>query len=125
MLRTLRRRLEPRVIGRMVEAAFAAGLAWELAKLVPGGGSPFFAPIAAVIALAAEPGTRGRQAAEMILGVALGIVLAWGLVGLAGAGAWQLVLGVLVALLVPTALGARPLVRNQAAGSVILVVAIR
>ncbi len=108
----------------MTQAAVAAGVAWELAKLIPGHGSPFFAPIAAVIALAAEPGTRGRQAIEMIVGVALGILFGALLVDTVGAGGWQLVVGVLVALLVPTALGARPMVRNQAAASVILMVAL-
>jgi sugar porter (SP) family MFS transporter len=123
-IRAVRRRLDRATLIRMGQAAFAAGAAWELARLIPGHGQPFFAPIAAVIALGAEPGTRGRQATEMIVGVTLGILFGALLVATAGAGGWQLVVGVLVALLIPTALGARPMVRNQAAASVILMVAL-
>src|SRR4051794_11891043 len=97
-IRAVRRRLDRATLIRMGQAAFAAGAAWELAHLIPRHGQPFFAPIAAVIALGAEPGTRGRQALEMIVGVTLGIVFGALLVGAAGAGGWQLVVGVLVAL---------------------------
>jgi uncharacterized membrane protein YgaE (UPF0421/DUF939 family) len=123
-IRAVQRRLDRATSIRMAQAAVAAGAAWELAQLIPGHGRPFFAPIAAVIALAGEPGTRGRQALEMIVGVALGILFGALLVNTTGVGGWQLVVGVLVALLVPTALGARPMVRNQAAASVILMVAL-
>jgi sugar porter (SP) family MFS transporter len=124
-VRAARRRLDRATLLRMTQAAVAAGAAWELAQLIPGHGQPFFAPIAAVIALAGEPGTRGRQALELIVGVTLGILFGAVLVGTAGVGGWQLVVGVLVALLVPTVLGARPMVRNQAAASVILMVALQ
>src|SRR5579884_2493767 len=123
-LRAVRRRLDRAVLIRLAQASLAAGAAWELAQLIPGHGAPFFAPIAAVIALAGEPGTRGRMALEMIVGVALGILFGALLVDTVGTGGWQLVLGVAVALLLPTALGARPMVRNQAAASVILMVAL-
>jgi sugar porter (SP) family MFS transporter len=122
--RAMRRRVDRATLIRMTEAAIAAGVAWELATLIPGHGRPFFAPIAAVIALGGEPGTRGRAALEMIIGVALGILLGALIVDTAGAGGWQFVVGVLIALVVPTALGARPMVRNQAAASVILMVAL-
>ena len=124
-LRAIRRRLDPATLLRAAQAALAAGAAWELARLIPGHGQPFFAPIAAVIALGGEPGTRGRQALEMIVGVALGILLGAALVDAGGTGGWQLVVGVLIAFTVPTAFGARPMVRNQAAASVILMVALR
>jgi uncharacterized membrane protein YgaE (UPF0421/DUF939 family) len=119
-----RRRLDRATLLRLVQAAVAAGVAWELAQLIPGHGQPFFAPIAAVIALGGEPGTRGRMALEMMVGVALGILFGALLVETVGVGGWQLVVGVLVALVVPTALGGRPMVRNQAAASVILMVAL-
>src|SRR4051794_11153140 len=103
-VRALRRRLDNPTLLRLGQAAVAAGVAWELAQLIPGHGQPFFAPIAAVIALGGEPGTRGRMAVEMIVGVALGILFGALLVGVADVGGWQLVVGVLVALVVPTAL---------------------
>jgi hypothetical protein len=60
----------------------------------------------------------------MIVGVTLGIALGAGLVAVAGAGGWQLVVGVGVAFALATAAGAQPMILNQAAASVILVVAL-
>lgn len=60
----------------------------------------------------------------MMLGVALGILLGAGIVEVAGVGAWQLVLGTALALVVGSAAGAPPVVRIQAAASSILVVAL-
>lgn len=117
-------RLSPEVLFRIAQAAIAAGVSWELARLIPGHTRPFFAPIAAVIALGADPGRRARQATELLLGVVLGILLGAGLVAVIGIGGWQLVVGVAVALVLATALGAKPMIRNQAAVSVVLVVAL-
>lgn len=117
-------RLPPRVVGRVVQAALAAGVAWELALQLPNHGRPFFAPVAAVIALGAEQGRRGKQAVQMMLGVAVGILVGAGVVAVANVGWWQLVVGVLVSLLLTTAGGAGPLVRNQAAASTVLIVAL-
>src|SRR4051812_658218 len=117
-------RLTADVLFRIAQASVAAGVSWELARLIPGHTRPFFAPIAAMIALGADPGRRARQAVEILIGVVLGIVLGAGLVAVLGIGGWQLVVGVAVALLLTAALGAKPLVRNQAAVSVVLVVAL-
>jgi uncharacterized membrane protein YgaE (UPF0421/DUF939 family) len=117
-------RFDRSVLGRIAQAALAAGIAWEVALQIPGHGQPFFAPIAAVIALGAERGRRGKQAILMMTGVAVGILIGAALVVLVGAGAWQLLLATAIALLLTTAAGASPLVRNQAAASAILVVAL-
>ena len=119
-----RRRLPLPVLGRLVQAALAAGVAWELALQLPNHGRPFFAPIAAVIALGAERGRRGRQAILMMTGVAFGILVGAALLAVAGAGAWQLTVATIAALVLTTAAGAAPIVRNQAAASAILVVAL-
>jgi uncharacterized membrane protein YgaE (UPF0421/DUF939 family) len=111
-------------LGQLGQAAAAAGISWELALQLPSHGQPFFAPIAAVIALGAERGTRGRQAIRMMTGVAVGILLGAAVLALAGAGAWQIVVGTAVALVVTTAAGAPLTVRNQAAASAILIVAL-
>jgi hypothetical protein len=85
-----RSRLALPVVGRIAQSALAAGAAWEIALQIPGHGKPFFAPIAAVIALgawqlvlatavvlvvataaAAPPVVRGQAAASAILVVAL------------------------------------------------------
>ena len=119
-----RSRLDRETLGRIAQSAAAAGIAWELALQIPNHGRPFFAPIAAVIGLAADRGRRGRQAIDMIVGVGLGILIGAGLVAVAGVGAWQLVVGTAVALVLATALGTRPVIRTQAAASTILIVAL-
>jgi hypothetical protein len=123
-LERARSRLDLGTLWLIAQSAAAAGISWELVLQVPNHGRPFFAPIAAVIALGAARGRRGRQAIEMMTGVAVGILVGAGLVAVAGVGAWQLVVGTLVALLVTTAAGAGPMIRNQAAASTILVVAL-
>jgi hypothetical protein len=119
-----RSRLNLPVAGRIAQSALAAGAAWEIALQIPGHGKPFFAPIAAVIALGAERGRRGRQAIEVMVGVTIGILLGAAIVAVAGVGAWQLVLATAVALAAATAAAAPPVVRTQAAASAILVVAL-
>jgi hypothetical protein len=123
-LERARSRLDLSVFGRIAQSALAAGAAWEIALQIPNHGQPFFAPIAAVIALGADRGRRGRQAIEMMIGVALGILLGAAIVATAGAGAWQIVLATAVALLVATAAAASPVIRIQSAASAILVVAL-
>jgi uncharacterized membrane protein YgaE (UPF0421/DUF939 family) len=112
------------VLGRLAQAAVAAGIAWELALQLPDHGQPFFAPIAAAIALGAERGTRGRQAIEMMTGVSVGILVGAAVLAVAGSGVWQIVVGTAAALVVTTGAGATRMVRNQAAASAILVVAL-
>jgi uncharacterized membrane protein YgaE (UPF0421/DUF939 family) len=119
-----RSRLALPVVGRIAQSALAAGAAWEIALQIPGHGKPFFAPIAAVIALGAERGRRGRQAIEVMIGVTLGILIGAGIVAIAGVGAWQLVLATAVVLVAATAAATPPVVRGQAAASAILVVAL-
>ena len=119
-----RANLSPGVLGQFAQAAAAAGLAWELALQLPDHGQPFFAPIAAAIALGAERGTRGRQAIRMMTGVSVGILVGAAVLALVGAGALQIVAGTAAALVVTTAAGAPLMVRNQAAASAILIVAL-
>ncbi len=123
-LERARGRFDLPVLGRIAQSALAAGIAWEIALQIPGHGQPFFAPIAAVIALGADRGRRGRQAIEMMIGVSLGILLGAGIVVVAGAGAWQIVVATAAALLLATAASAPPVIRIQAAASAILVVAL-
>lgn len=119
-----RTNLSRAALGQLAQAAIAAGIAWELALQLPDHGQPFFAPIAAAIALGAERGTRGRQAMRMMTGVAVGILVGAAVLAVADAGGWQIVLGTAAALLVTTAAGAPLMVRNQAAASAILIVAL-
>jgi uncharacterized membrane protein YgaE (UPF0421/DUF939 family) len=56
-----------------VQAAAAAGLAWLVAHDLLGHAQPFFAPIAAAIALSTSGVRRGRRILQMVAGVMLGI----------------------------------------------------
>lgn len=99
----------------MLLAAVAAAAAWWLARLIPGHSRPIFAAIAAIVAMAGAVGRRGRQAVELIVGIAIGIGLAELVVFALGKGTWQLGIAVLVGLVVPTALGLPQMVATQAA----------
>lgn len=123
-LEAIRHRLDHTTIGQIAQAAAAAAISWELALQLPSHGTPFFAPIAAAIALNAELGRRGRQAIEMMTGVSAGILIGAVLVAAAGSGVWQLFVVTFVALTVTTAAGAPRMVRGQATTSAILIVAL-
>jgi hypothetical protein len=105
----------------IVQTAVAAGLAWVVARDVVGHESPFFAPIAAIIALGVGQGRRIRRAAEMALGVAVGITIGDLLIGIIGQGAAQIALLVILAMSVVVLLGGSTMVIGQAATSVALV----
>jgi uncharacterized membrane protein YgaE (UPF0421/DUF939 family) len=120
----VRRRLGRAVLGRLLQAALAAGIAWELAQQIPGHTQPFFAPISAIVALSATPGTRGRQALRLIAGVALGIGIGALVVELVGRGGWQIVVVAAVSLIITTGAGAAPMTSSQSAVSAVLVVAL-
>ncbi|PJE13483.1 FUSC family protein [Mycobacterium sp.] len=59
----------------IMQTAAAAGLAWYLTHDVLAHPQPFFAPISAVVCMSATNVLRARRAAQMIVGVALGIVV--------------------------------------------------
>ena len=120
----IRRRLGRTAVGRLTQAALAAGIAWELARQIPGHTQPFFAPIAALIALGAEPGRRGRQASRVLAGVTLGIVVGAAVVELVGRGPLQIVVAAWLSLLLTAAAGASSITGTQAAISAVLVIAL-
>jgi uncharacterized membrane protein YgaE (UPF0421/DUF939 family) len=59
----------------LLQATAAATLAWVIARYVLGHYQPFFAPIAAVIALNTSLGERGLQALRLLQGVVVGILI--------------------------------------------------
>ena len=109
---------------RIAQAAVAAALAWWLARQIPHHPRPFFAPIAAVIAMVAVPGTRGRQALDLIFGVLIGIGVAALVILAAGTGTWQLGLAAALAMAGAIVLSGRPMILGQAAASAVLLVAL-
>ncbi len=119
-----RRRFGRDVALRLTQSALAAGIAWVLARQLPGHSQPFFAPIAALIALGAEPGRRGRQALRVLAGVTVGIGAGGIVVALVGRGTAQIVVAAGAALVLTTAWGASSVTSTQAAISAVLVVAL-
>ena len=66
------------LLGAALAAVTTGACAWRwhlVATELVGHPKPFFAPVAAIITLGITVGQRGRRAAELALGVAVGIVL--------------------------------------------------
>ena len=70
-LRTRARRLAYAFLP-ILQCGVAAGLAWFIAHDLVGHERPFFAPIAAAIALGTGMGRRLRRGSELVLGVVVG-----------------------------------------------------
>ena len=109
----------------VLQAAVAASLAYFLADVVIGHGQPFFAPIAAVICLGITLGQRKRRAIELVVGVAVGLMVADLLVLVIGNGTLQIAVVVLLAMGAAVFFGGGTILINQAAVSAILVVVLQ
>jgi uncharacterized membrane protein YgaE (UPF0421/DUF939 family) len=120
---SMRTRLDRlRVAWRSIfQASVSAALAWLIATEILGHATPFFAPVSAIITLGITVGQRGRRAAEVALGVALGIAVADLLVLQIGTGAARLALVVLLATSAAIFLGSGQMLATQAAVSAALV----
>ncbi len=103
------------------QASVSAGIAWWIATELLGHPQPFFAPVSAIITLGITVGQRGRRAAEVALGVALGIAVADLLVLQIGTGTAQLALVVMLATSAAIFLGSGQMLATQAAVSAALV----
>lgn len=109
----------------VVQTAVAASVAYLLAVVVLGHETPFFAPIAAVIALSVTLGQRMRRVVEVAFGVAVGLMVADLLVLVIGTGTAQIGVVVLLAMAAAVFIGGGPLLVNQAAISALLVVVLQ
>jgi len=112
-----------------VQAALAAALAWVIAHDALGHAQPFFAPIAAAIALGTTGIRRGRRIVQMVFGVTLGIGVGEGASALVGNGTWAIGIVVLATLSAAVVAGVGVfgegmMFVNQSAASAILVVAL-
>ncbi len=112
-----------------VQAALAAVLAWVIAHNALGHAQPFFAPIAAAIALGTTGIRRGRRILQMVFGVTLGIGVGEGASALVGNG--TVAIGIVVLATLSAAVvagvgvfGEGMMFVNQSAASAILVVAL-
>lgn len=104
------------------QATAAAAVAWLIANAVHAKDRPFFAPIAAVVALTAPRGQRGMKAVQLLIGVFLGIVVGEIVVALMGAGYGRLAVAAFVALCGAAAIGDKRIALTQAGTSAILTV---
>ena len=103
-------------------ASIAAAIAWLIAHRVLGHSEPFFAPIAATIAISTSRIQRSRRTIQLVGGVLLGIAI--GEVLAAAIGTSTIALGVIVFVTMSVAVlagggfvGAGMIFANQAASS--------
>lgn len=99
----------------VLQCAVAAGLAWFIATDVLHHQQALFAPIVAVICLGMTYGQRLRRVVEVTIGVAVGVAIASVFVEIAGSGAWQVTVVVLVSMSVALLLDAGQLLIMQSA----------
>ena len=117
------RRLAP-VAWLLLQGTAAATLAWVIAKHGLGHEEPFFAPIAAVVALNTSLGERGLNALRLVQGVIVGIVVGELTLLALGSNPGSLALAVFAAMTVARALGGARIVTAQAAVGAILIIAL-
>ncbi len=106
------------------QCGLAAALAWAFSSEVLGHTRPFFASVAAVVALGLTGGGRLRRTAELAAGVAVGVAVGDGWVSLFGQGIWQIGVVVFLALLAAVAVNGGGLAVSQAAVQAVFVVAL-
>jgi Fusaric acid resistance protein-like len=108
----------------ILQGTLAATAAWMIAKYALDHPEPFFAPVAAVIALNTVRGERGRNAVRLLQGVIVGIAVGEIVLLLLGPGAGSLALATFVAMALAHAVGGTRIVIAQAAVGGILTVAL-
>jgi uncharacterized membrane protein YgaE (UPF0421/DUF939 family) len=108
----------------LLQGTAAATAAWVIATDVVNHHQPFFAPIAAVIALNAPVGRRGGNAVRLLLGVIVGILVGELTVEALGSDWTALAVATFVAMAIATVLDGSRILIAQAAASAILVVAV-
>jgi uncharacterized membrane protein YgaE (UPF0421/DUF939 family) len=108
----------------LLQLSFGAGLAWLAATQVVGHVQPFFAPIAAVIVIAAGIGQRSPVVLELVFGVAIGILVGEVIVTAIGRGVWQVTVVTALAVAVSSLLGLKGVALLQSTTSAILLVVI-
>lgn len=108
----------------LLQTTAAATVSWIIALRLAGNPEPFFAPIAAIVALNGPRGERGSQAMRLMAGVIVGIIVGELVVVTLGTGYGRIALATFVAMLTARLIGGARLVVIQAAGAAILTVAI-
>jgi uncharacterized membrane protein YgaE (UPF0421/DUF939 family) len=108
----------------LFQATAAATLAWLIAKHLVRHHEPFFAPIAAVVALNTTTGERGTHAFRLLFGVFTGIVVGEVTILVLASDYGSLALATFTAMIIARHAGGARVMIAQAAASAILTVAI-
>jgi len=108
----------------LLQGTGAATAAWLIAKFVLDHPEPFFAPIAALVALNTALGERGRNALRLLQGVIVGIAVGELTLLSIGGGYGSLAIAILAATAIARAFSGARIAVAQAAASAILVVAL-
>jgi uncharacterized membrane protein YgaE (UPF0421/DUF939 family) len=107
---------------RIVEATIAAAVAWLIAARLLHHSQPFFAPAAALIVLGVTRGQRMQRAVEIVVGVAVGVLVADLITHALGPGTIGAVVVVTVLTLTTAVLlGGGPILAVQATVSAVFV----
>jgi hypothetical protein len=106
----------------LLQGTIAATAAWLIARYALDHPEPFFAPIAAVVALNTSLGERGRNALRLLKGVIIGIAVGELTLLALGGGYGSLAIAILAATVLARALSGARIAVAQAAVSAILVV---
>ena len=108
----------------LLQAAFATPLAWLVATEVFGHVDPIFAPISALVAIGATIAQPWQRAAEIVVGVAIGVGVADALTLVIGQGTGQIGVMVLLAMATSVLIGGGPMFVLQAGTAAVLVAAL-
>ena len=109
-------------VGQIFQKALAAGVAYWISSALLGHTKPAFAAIAALISLSVVTGKEGRQAIELVFGVAIGLTVADLLFSVIGSGALQIALVVALATGLVVFFGGKELSTTEAGVSALLMV---
>lgn len=104
-----------------LQCGIGAAIAWFIAKDLLGHERPFFAPIAATIALGVVMGPRLRRGFELIIGAVIGIGLGDLVISAIGSGPWQIAFVVIAGQLIAVFLDKGLIFSGQVATSSVLV----
>ncbi|UZN02802.1 FUSC family protein [Cellulomonas sp. S1-8] len=108
--------------GLILQASAAAGIAYGISLHVFGHEMPFFAPVAAWVALGFGRDRSVRRVAELAGGVAIGVAAGDLVVHVIGSGLWQLALVLAVSALIGRFLDRGALLTTQAGVQAIVIV---
>lgn len=109
---------------RVLKTALAVGLAWELGSMAPNVGSPYLAPLAALLTMQITIADSLTAASQRVLGIVVGVTVAIATSAVVGINGLTVGLLVLIAFATGSALRLGPQGIQQVAISAMLLVAV-